>query len=569
MIPRTYLAAAAAVLATAAFLAASSSRAPQARGAGPETPAPPASRGSPLDGLPDYAMPFLHYAKPERVFFTTPNTYNGPGRESHEFESDPEIRMGLLAPLDGPAKAYGIEMQRGAMLAVKEWNAKGGVAGKPIKLFSRDDKGTMGDAANGAVGLIHDDRVLAILGTVHSGNTHVLARVALKTETPFLTSVSTDPTILQHSIPWAFRCLVDDQPQGRALASYLFETKKYTKVCTMWFNNKYGRQGIQEIRNIARRLGHPVLYDLSFNGGDKDFTTQLTKVKESGAEALVLWGLYKEISAIVIQARAMNLEVELVGGDGFVSQAFLDLAGPAAEGVVATYPYDVEATDAANRAFVAAYEKEYGRTARLVRRARLRRDERAAHRRREGRAEPREDPRRARGDDRLRGRHRTRDLRQRRQRQAHAPACPRQERQVRPHPGLKAPCSPPRSTSPSGSPRRRGSWPALPSPTLPPPRRAPRRSWPSSGRSRAAPRPTACRSATAPSSRPRSSRPTAPGRGCGCVSSSPTTRPIRRRRGRSRATSSRGTAWRPSSAPSTPTAPTRSRWSARSSTCRN
>ncbi len=356
-----YAAAGLAILGSAAVWATVSPRAPAARGSDPEAPAATPSRGAPLDGLADYAMPFLHYAKPERVFFTSPNTYNGPGRALTELETDPEIRMGLLAPLDGPAKAYGVEMQRGATLAVKEWNAKGGIAGKPIRLFSRDDKGTMGDAANAAVGLIHDDRVLAILGTVHSGNTHVLARIALKTETPFLTSVSTDPTILQHSIPWAFRCLVDDQPQGRALAKYVFETKKYTKVCTMWFNNKYGRQGIQEIRNIARRLGHPVLFDLSFNAGDKDFTSQLTKVKESGAEALVLWGLYREISGIVVQARAMNLPVELVGGDGFVSQAFLDLAGPSAEGVVATYPYDVEAKDAGNQAFVAAYRTDYGR----------------------------------------------------------------------------------------------------------------------------------------------------------------------------------------------------------------
>jgi len=345
------------VAAATASLLTSGPHAPAARG---EDPAAPQSRGSPLDGLPDYAMPFLHYAKPERVFFTTPNAYNGPGRDVHELEQDPEIRMGLLAPLDGPAKAYGVEMQRGATLAVEQWNAKGGLAGKPIRLFSRDDKGTMGDAANGAVSLIHDDRVLAILGTVHSGNTHVLARVALKTETPFLTSVSTDPTILQHSIPWAFRCLVDDQPQGRALAKYLFETKRYTKICTMWFNNKYGRQGIQEIRNIARRLGHPVLYDLSFNAGEKDFASQLGKVKESGAEALVLWGLYREIAAIVIQARTMGLACELVGGDGFVSQAFLDAAGEAAEGVVATFPYDVEAKDAANTAFVAAFTRAYG-----------------------------------------------------------------------------------------------------------------------------------------------------------------------------------------------------------------
>lgn len=318
-----------------------------------------ASRGGPLDGLPEYAVPYKDYRKPDRVFFAKPNEYRGPGRDDRDFEDDAEVRLGLLAPLDGPAKAYGIEMQRGALLAVKQANAKGGVNGKPVRLVSRDDKGLQGEAANGAVQLIEEDRVLAILGTVHSANSHVLFRVALKTEVPCITSVSTDPTLTQHSIPWGFRCLVDDQPQGRALARYLFETRKYTKICTMWFNNKYGRMGIQEIRNIAKRLQHPVLYDLPFNVGD-DFTAQLTKVKESGAEALVLWGLYKEIAAIVKQARAMGITAELVGGDGFVSQAFLDYAGEAAEGLVATFPYDIEWADPVNRTFVADFTKEYG-----------------------------------------------------------------------------------------------------------------------------------------------------------------------------------------------------------------
>jgi len=356
----TFFAAGIVVLLAVGAWAVSSARAPVARGGESPAPAAPTSRGSPLDGIPDYAMPFLNYSKPERVFFTTPNTYNGPGRASTELESDAEIRMGLLAPLDGPAKAYGVEMQRGAELAVKLCNERGGCRGKPVRLYSRDDKGTMGEAANGAVALIHDDRVLAILGTVHSGNTHVLARVALKMEVPCITSVSTDPTITQHSIPWVFRCLVDDTPQGRAIARYLFEKKKYTKVCTMWFNNKYGRMGIQEVRNIARRLGHPVLYDLSFNSGDTDFTSQLNKVKESGAEALVLWGLYKEISAIVRQAREMGVKAELIGGDGFVSAKFLEYAGPAAEGVAATFPYELDAPTPENRAFVEAFTKAYG-----------------------------------------------------------------------------------------------------------------------------------------------------------------------------------------------------------------
>ncbi len=319
-----------------------------------------ADRGGPLDGLPEYAIPFKDYKAPDRVFFTKPTEYRGPGRDDAEFEGEKEVRLGLLAPLDGPAKAYGIEMQRGATLAVDEANAKGGVRGLPVRLIAKDDQGLQGEAANGAIGLIEDDRVLAILGTVHSANTHVLFRVALKTETPVLTSVSTDPTLTQHSIPWGFRCLVDDQPQGRALAKYLFEKKRYTKICTMWFNNKYGRMGILEIRNIAKRLQHPVLYDLSFNAGDTDFTDQLSKVKESGAEALVLWGLYREIAGVVKQARAMGIAAELVGGDGFVSQAFLDMAGPAAEGVVATYPYDVGSSDAVNRRFVEAFTKAYG-----------------------------------------------------------------------------------------------------------------------------------------------------------------------------------------------------------------
>ncbi|MBI3892051.1 MAG: ABC transporter substrate-binding protein [Candidatus Wallbacteria bacterium] len=312
------------------------------------------------------ALPVRPFAAAGEVFtdnLKEPYQYMGPGRDLDD-EQDPDVvKLGLVAQLTGSAAYYGLAMQRGVDMAVYEANEQGGYQGKKFVVVPRDDLFDMGANANAMVKLIFEDRVRAIIGAVHSGNTHVGVRLALKCEVPQITSVSTDPTITEVQIPWAFRCLADDRLQGRALAAYMFGKKGYRRVALLNQQSKYGRMGILEIRSLARRLGREVLLQMSFTGGQKDFSGIAERLVRLKPDAVVIWGLYREAALLVKALRERGVAAPVLGGDGLVAPIYPELAGAAAEGTVVTYPFDSERDDPLCREFLKRYREKYGHDA--------------------------------------------------------------------------------------------------------------------------------------------------------------------------------------------------------------
>jgi len=293
--------------------------------------------------------------------WTAPFDFNGPGRE---FDSDwrlqqPTVRIGLLGSFQGGGGVYGRAMEEGVMLALDEINAAGGLFGKKVEIVKGDDDNDMGKNGHETVRLI-DEGVWAILGSVHSGCTHVAARITLKCEVPQLTSISTDPTIGLINSPWMFRCLVDDRGQGRALATAIFERLGYRKVGLVVHKNRYGKMGGKEIYTIAERQGTPLVFQEEFESEQTDFTAIVNKVKSSGVEAIVIWGLYGPAGRLVRELGRQKVNVQIFGSDGIVAPAFLDVAGPAADGAIVTYPYDETRPDPVNRNFIERFQKRYG-----------------------------------------------------------------------------------------------------------------------------------------------------------------------------------------------------------------
>jgi len=282
------------------------------------------------------------------------------GREHGDFSDADTVRIGFLGLLSGPAKGYAEEMKKGVLMAIDEINAAGGYHGKPLKLYVEDTKGDMGICGNKTVKLIYDHKVLAILGSTGSGKTHVALRIALKAETPEITSISTDPTITQIMVPWIFRCLADDWSQGRALARLVIQELGFKKIATLEQDSRYGRMGIQEFRRVAQRMGYPVRVALKFPGKAKDYTPMLRIVKNYNPEAIVVWALYWQASRITKQAREMGITAPIFGSDGFVSTEYLKLTGPAAEGVVVTFPYDHTRPDPLTQSFNRRFKERYG-----------------------------------------------------------------------------------------------------------------------------------------------------------------------------------------------------------------
>ena len=295
--------------------------------------------------VPDAMLPYGKYKKPYKHFFDESQPFLGPGREKSPISNLKSVKIGFIGPLEGTVDApLGQRMLQGAVLALEEANEAGGYQGLPFEFVIRNDAGLWGASGNTFVEL-DEEHVWAILGSIDGASTHVILRVALKLEIPIVNTGTTDPTLTETRIPWIIRCIADDRQSGYALADYIFNHKDLKRVTVLRDNNRYGRTGIVEFQDTARRLGHPLVFELRYSTGDADFTPQLDRIRRVNAEAVVIWGNAREAALIVKQMRQTGMEQLVFGADRLVSPEFIEIAGEAAEGVVATYPYNPDRND--------------------------------------------------------------------------------------------------------------------------------------------------------------------------------------------------------------------------------
>jgi ABC-type branched-subunit amino acid transport system substrate-binding protein len=309
---------------------------------------------------PDELLPYRHFQTPYKNFFEEPQLFYGSGREKLPSQDLESVKIGFFAPIEGsPDALMGQQMLKGATLALEEGNKKGGYKGIPFVFVKRNDTGLWGASSNELVKL-DEEKVWAVLGSIDGANTHIALRIALKMELPMVNTGTTDPTLTETRIPWIVRCIADDRQNGYALALYIFKEKGYTRVTVLRNNNRYGRTGIIEFKDAARRLGHPLLFELRYETGDTLFTPQLERIQKASAEAVVIWGNAREAGYIVKEMRGMEMEQAVFGSDRLVSPEFLRIAGEGAEGVVATHPYNPEEKDPYLVSFAQRFKERFG-----------------------------------------------------------------------------------------------------------------------------------------------------------------------------------------------------------------
>ncbi|MFQ6045524.1 MAG: ABC transporter substrate-binding protein, partial [Gemmatimonadales bacterium] len=308
---------------------------------------------------PPKLLPYGKFQRPHRFFFDAPIDYYGAGRDKRPPAGLEEVRIGFLGPIEGSRdSSRGRRMLQGAMLAVEEANAQGGYRGLPFKLVVRNDLGLWGASSNELVAL-HEAGVWGTLGSIDGANTHIMLRIALKIDMPLVVSGDTDPTLTETLIPWMIRVSGDDRQTCYALALYAYDVRGYRRVAVLRVNNRYGRVGTAEFKDAMRRLGAPIVLEMRFTQGDTSFTSQLERIRLARADAVLVWGDPEEAGRIVRQMREMGMDLPVMGSDRIVSPKFLELAGPAAEGVVATYLYNPESDDPYLGSFAGRYRARF------------------------------------------------------------------------------------------------------------------------------------------------------------------------------------------------------------------
>lgn len=275
----------------------------------------------------------------------------------------PEIRIGYIGPMTGEmAEMSGRTTLNGIRLAVEQVNAAGGleIAGQkhPITLLTEDDANNPERAVAHALKLINQDDVVAIVGVPFSSSAIPVADVAETARIPFISSSSTNPRTTAGK-RYAFRIAFIDPFQGRMMATFAHEDLGVTRAAVLFDVASDYNRGVAEVfRSAFEELGGTVVAFESYTSDqNQDFTPQLTRIQESGAEVLLLPNFPNDVRLQVTQGRELGLEMVLLGTDGWSPAEFAP--DPLFEGSYLSQMWSPEVETTKTPAFVEAYRAMY------------------------------------------------------------------------------------------------------------------------------------------------------------------------------------------------------------------
>ncbi len=242
-----------------------------------------------------------------------------------------EILVGVNYELSGDVATYGQSSVEGIELAIEEINKAGGVDGKQIKLVKYDNKSEPAEATTLATKLMTQDKVLAVMGPATSGSFKATIPVAIQNKIPVVSGSATadDVTVDASGVKeYAFRICFNDSYQGTAMAQYaLNNLSKKKAVVIMDSSSDYGKGLAENFIKTFEAGGGTIVAKEAYVAKDTDFNAILTAIKGEDFDVIFIPGYYNEAGLIIGQARALGIDVPILGADGFDSPTLLDLAG--------------------------------------------------------------------------------------------------------------------------------------------------------------------------------------------------------------------------------------------------
>lgn len=252
------------------------------------------------------------------------------------------IAVGEFASLTGKEAAFGNSSHKGTLMAIEDINAAGGPLGKKLELDTEDTRSTPGESATVVRKLISRNKVIAVLGEVASGRSLEGASVCQPNKVPMISPSSTKPEVTEKG-DYIFRVCFIDPFQGNVLARFATKTLKVKKVALIVDAAAPYSVGLaSNFKETFASLGGTVVIEQKFSSGDKDFKAQLTAIKASNPEAIFAPCYYTEAGLIVRQARELDINVPMFGGDGWEAPELLEIGGKAMEGTYYSTHYSAE-----------------------------------------------------------------------------------------------------------------------------------------------------------------------------------------------------------------------------------
>ncbi|GAB3655685.1 ABC transporter substrate-binding protein [Ramlibacter alkalitolerans] len=271
------------------------------------------------------------------------------------------IRIGAFLSVTGPAAFLGDPELKTLEMYVERINAEGGILGRKVQLVSYDDAGDAEKARTFAKRLIEQDKVDVIVGGSTTGTTMAAVPLAEQSGTPFISLAGAVP-IVEPPKKWVFKTPHTDRMACEKIFADT-QSRKLTKVALISGSGGFDKSMRGECVKVASKYGVELVADETYGANDTDMTAQLTKIKGSGAQAVLNAGFGQGPAIVTRNYRQVGLTLPLYQSHGVASREFIKLAGAAAEGVrlpaAALLVSDILPGNDPQKPVVSSYRKNY------------------------------------------------------------------------------------------------------------------------------------------------------------------------------------------------------------------
>ena len=267
------------------------------------------------------------------------------------------VNMPIVIELSGAGAVSGTNFRDGAVLAIEEINARGGILNRRINAPQSDTQSNPG-VSRAQVQKAIDGDPYVILGPVFSGSVKVNMILCQQAEVPQITGAEA-ADITQAGNPYIFRTSFGQQMSMPKIANYIRDGLKARTVSVLWVNNDFGKGGRDTfVKEMAAR-NIKVISDVSTESGQVDFAADVVKLKGANADAIFVYTNEEESARFLREARKQGIAKPLIGETTLLGQKVIELAGAAANGVRGHVGLTVDAPVAAVQAFREKFQKRF------------------------------------------------------------------------------------------------------------------------------------------------------------------------------------------------------------------
>ncbi len=265
-----------------------------------------------------------------------------------------QTRIATVGPMTGNYAAVGAQMKAGAEQAVADINKAGGVNGQQLVLEVGDDACDPRQAVSVA-NQMASRKVAMVAGHYCSGSSIPASKVYADEVILQISPASTNPRYTDEGGWNTFRVCGRDDQQGLVAGKFLAEHFKGKKLAILHDNSAYGKGLADETKKSLNANGLTEALYAAYTPGERDYSAIVSRMKQAGIQVVYVGGYHTETGLIARQAKEQGMNITMVGGDALATTEFWQIAGPAGENTLMTFPSDPRKRPSAAQA-VAAFK---------------------------------------------------------------------------------------------------------------------------------------------------------------------------------------------------------------------